>query len=110
MSHTCWCLRGASKMSSERSISWTISSMRPGAQHAEPLVQPRQLGERPAEHDRHVVLAVGGELVLEIRGHVGRAPAEAHGVDVRGSLAQEAIDFAAAQAGVDDVRQPGGAW
>ena len=46
----------------ETSMRSIAELVEPVAQLVDAAVQPGELGQRPAEHDRHVVRAVGGEL------------------------------------------------
>ena len=77
------------------------------AQLVDPPVAPGELGERPAEHRRDVVLEVGRELGLERLGDQRRAPAEPDHVHVRGRDLHQARRLDARQARVDHVRDAG---
>src|SRR5215212_7773493 len=68
---------------------------------------PRDHGfeERAAADHRSVERAVEGDLLLEVPGHVRRAPPELDDVDVVPGGVEEPLDFAQVEALVDHVRE-----
>ena len=66
--------------------------VQPGDEAVEAVLGDGQLGQRPAEHDVDPVLAVAGQLGVEVAGGHRRSPAELDHVDVLTGHLGQAID------------------
>ena len=79
--------------------------LEPLAQAIDPVLQPRELGERAAERDRNAVPAVEVDLLLQGSCHVGRAETQPDQIDVIGRDLHQALRIARRQADVDHMRE-----
>ena len=77
--------------------------VQPRDEPVQPVLGDRQLGERPAEHDRDPVLAITRELGLQVPGGHGGPPSELDEVDVVAGHLHQPVDLGDRQAAVEHM-------